>query len=441
MKRSAILSFLLFLLAAPSIFPQKVYIANIDGEIDLGMAPYVKRVVSEAEQNSAEAIIFRINTFGGRVDAATQIKDAILNSKIKTIVFIDKRAISAGALIALSCEKIVMVPGATMGATTVVDMEGKKQTEKYQSYMRSEMRATAEKNGRRTDIAQAMVDETVVIPDLQDDSTKLVTLTTEEAVKYKMADTTLASIEELKIVFNLAHNDEIDIRSNWAEEVVSFLNNPVVSSLLILIGLIGIFMEIKMGVWGVPGTVAVIALALFFGSGYILELASITEIMLFVLGLILLLIEIFVIPGFGIVGIVGIILMISGLFLGLLPASFMNNTNFISIAIIQLAGTFVVAGILVFILSKYLPKSKTFTRLILNDALPAKSGYGAKANFENLVGVGGIAITDLRPAGSAMINGNRVDVVTEGDYITRETEIIVKQVEGSKIVVKKNSAD
>jgi membrane-bound serine protease (ClpP class) len=437
MKHLTFLAFFIFLLSAASIFSQTIYVANIEGEIDLGMAPYIKRVVHDAEKNSAKAIVFRINTFGGRVDAATQIKDAILNSKVKTIAFVDKRAISAGSLIALSCEKIVMVPGALMGATTVVDQEGKKQSEKYQSYMRSEMRATAEKNRRRTDIAQAMVDETVVIPDLMDDSTKLVTLTTEEAVKYKMADTTLSSVEELKIAYGLTGFDEIGIRSNWAEETVSFLNNPVVSSLLILVGLIGIFMEIKMGVWGVPGTVAVIALALFFGSGYILELASVTEIMLFVLGVILLLIEIFIIPGFGIVGILGIILMISGLFLGMLPSSFMNDSNFVSLAIIQLASTFIASAIVIYILSKVLPKTKVFNRLILNDALSSKSGSVVKPSLENLTGTGGKAITDLRPSGLALINGNRVDVVTEGDYINHDSDIVVKKVEGSKVVVTK----
>src|SRR3989339_1941716 len=186
MKRIVFAFCLLFLALSPNNSAQKVFHAKIEGEIDLGLAPFVRRVISDAESQNAQAIVFEINTFGGRVDAATQIKDAILESKVLTIAFIDKRAISAGALIALSCEKIVMVPGASIGASTVVDQEGKKQAEKYQSYMRSEMRATAEKNGRRTDIAQAMVDETVVVPDLQDDSTKLVTLTTEEAVKYKM---------------------------------------------------------------------------------------------------------------------------------------------------------------------------------------------------------------------------------------------------------------
>lgn len=438
MKKYFIL-FILFFFSFVEIKSQIIYLANIDGEIDLGIAPYVKRVVKEAEENKAKAIIFRINTFGGRVDAATQIKDAILNSKVQPIGFIDKRAISAGALIALSCEKIVMVPGASMGATTVVDQEGKKQAEKYQSYMRSEMRATAEKNGRRTDIAQAMVDETVVVPDLNDDSTKLVTLTAEEAVKFKMADTILTSLQDVKDYFGFSYAETKTISSNWAEDFVRFLSNPIVSSLLIMIGLIGLFTEIKTPGWGFAGTSGIIALALFFGTSYILELATIWEILLFIIGVILLLVEFFVIPGFGITGIAGIILMIVALFFGLITDLDIATTNAISIAIIQLASTFVMTAIVIYFIWKFLPKSQTFNRLILSENLQSKSGYAAKPNFENLIGQVGKALTDLRPAGSAIINDERIDVVTEGDYIERGNEIIVKKVEGSKVVVIKNN--
>ena len=179
------MKFLIIVLFALTTFAQQktVYIGYIDSDIDLGLAPYVSRVISEAEQNNADAIVFKINTFGGRVDAATQIKDAIISSKILTIAFINNRAISAGALIALSCNKIVMVPGSSIGAATVVDQTGQKVGEKYQSYMRSEMRSTAERNGRRMDIAEGMVDERVVVEGLVD-STKLITLTAEEAHKY-----------------------------------------------------------------------------------------------------------------------------------------------------------------------------------------------------------------------------------------------------------------
>jgi len=289
------MKFLIVILFALTTFAQQktVYVAYIDTEIGLGLAPYISRVISEAEQNNADAIIFKINTFGGRVDAATQIKDAILSSKVLTIAFINNRAISAGALIALSCNKIVMVPGSSIGAATVVDETGQKVGEKYQSYMRSEMRSTAEKNGRRTDIAEGMVDERVVVEGLSD-STTLITLTSEEAHKYLIADTVLTSFNELLSAFDLKNAEEVSITSNWAEDVVKFLNNPIISSILIMIGFFGLMAEIKTPGWGVAGTTGLIALTLFFGSSYILQLASILEILLFVVGLVLLLAEIFV---------------------------------------------------------------------------------------------------------------------------------------------------
>ncbi len=434
MKTKIIFSALIFLLPLISSFSQ-VHVAYIEGDIDLGLAPYVKRVIDDAEEQMADAVIFRINTFGGRVDAATQIKDAILNSDVLTIAFIDKRAISAGALISLSCNKIVMVPGASIGASTVVDGQGKKVPEKYQSYMRSEMRATAEKNGRRTDIAEGMVDERVVVEGLVD-STQLITLTTTEAMKYGIADTTLNSINEALAFFNLEKADIVKNNENWAESVVRFLSHPIISSLLMMIGMIGMFTEIKSPGWGLPGTAAVIALALFFGAHYILELASVIEIILFVAGAILLILEIFVIPGFGIFGIGGILLMFAGLFLGLLSDFRFIDFDMISAVIIQMALTLIVTLIVIYFLLKFLPKTNMWNKLILADNVNSTSGYSSYSpDFPTMVGHTGKALTDLRPAGTAIIDGKRVDVVTDGEFITRNTPVKVTKVSGSKIVV------
>ncbi len=428
---------ILILLLAVSIFGQskKVYYGDIVGDIDLGLAPYVKRIVDEANSAGAEAIIFRINTFGGRVDAATQIKDAILSSNVLTIAFIDKRAISAGSLIALSCNEIVMVPGASMGATTVVDQTGAKQSEKAQSYMRAEMRATAESNGRRTDIAEAMVDERVVIPGLVD-STQLLTLTSEEAIKYEMADTILTSINEILAAHNLVDADVVKVDVNWGEDVVRFLSNPIVSSILMMIILIGFFTEIKTPGWGLPGTAAVIALILFFGSGLILDLVSLLEIIIFIVGVVLLLLEIFVVPGFGLFGVLGITAIVASLFMGLLSDFEIVTWNMISVALIQLASAFVVTFIAGYFLSKVLPKTDFFNRLILKDNIVIRSGYTTEPEVHQLVGKEGEALTDLRPSGTAIFDENRIDVVTEGSYLTKGTKVIVVKESGSKVVVR-----
>lgn len=435
MKISKYVLLFLLLVNVSLTAQKKVYLAQIDREIDLGLAPYISRVISEAEKNNADAIIFKINTFGGRVDAATQIKDAILNSKVLTIAFINNRAISAGALIALSCNKIVMVPGSSMGAATVVDETGGKVGEKYQSYMRSEMRSTAEKNGRNTSIAEGMVDERVIVEGLVD-STQLITLTSTEALKYKMADTVVNSFEELLSAFEFSKGNIVDIESNWAEDVVRFLNNPIISSILIMVGFFGLFAEVKTPGWGLPGTAGLIALALFFGSSYILELASIVEILLFLIGLSLIAVEIFVIPGFGFAGITGIVLVMLSLFLSLVGGMPYYDFSFISVAIIQLTAALLGALILIFILAKYLPKSKTFHRLVLDDAESSTKGFVTYTKFDHLLDKEGIALTTLRPAGTAEIAGQRVDVVTDSEYVEKGAKIKVIKVEGIRVVVK-----
>ncbi|MBN1301049.1 MAG: nodulation protein NfeD [Melioribacteraceae bacterium] len=426
---------LVSVLTASSILSQKVYLGEIEGDIDLGLAPYVKRLISEAEANLAEAVIFRINTFGGRVDAATQIKDAILNSKVKTIAFIDKRAISAGSLISLSCEQIIMVPGASIGATTVVDQSGTKQAEKAQSYMRSEMRATAERTGRRTDIAEGMVDERIVIEGLVD-STQLITLTSNEALKYGIADTILSSLSQVLEYNDIENAEIIEIEIDWAENIVRFISNPIISGLLIMIGLVGLFTEVKTPGWGLPGTAAVIALALLFGTNYILELASVIEIVLFIIGVALLIIEIFVVPGFGVFGILGILFMIAGLFLGLLADFPLIDWGDISFVIIQLASSFVATFIMMLILSRLLPKSNVWNKLILASNIRATSGYTTSApGFDHLIGLTGQALTDLRPSGTAVFEGKRYDVVTAGEFISRGVQLKVVDVSGSKVIV------
>jgi membrane-bound serine protease (ClpP class) len=428
----------LFLIAAAVLtFAQtdKVYYGFITEEIDLGLTPYISRLISEAERENASAIIFKINTFGGRVDAATQIKDAILASKIPTIAYINNRAISAGALIAISCRQIAMVQGSAIGAATVVDQTGEKVGEKYQSYMRSEMRATAERNGRRTDVAQAMVDERVVIEGLVD-STQLVTLTSEEALNYGITDLIENDLEEVLKFFGYENVEIVRIEPNWAEAVVRFLNNPIISSILIMIGFFGLFAEVKTPGWGVPGSVGVIALALFFGSSYILALASILEITLFVIGIILLAVEIFVVPGFGIAGIGGILLIMASLFMALISTDPFINMEDVSMAIVQLTVALVLAVVLLIILAKFLPKSKRFSTLILSEEQRAELGFVSYPSEKELIGKEGVALTTLRPAGSAEIDGKKYDVMADWEYIESGKPIKVLRVEGIKVVVR-----
>ena len=311
---------------------KKIYVIPIQDVIDLGIPGLVNRGIDLAESNNADLILFDIDTFGGRVDAATQIKDAIASTEIETIAFINRRAISAGSLISLSCDQIFMTEGATIGATSVVDMSGSKQSEKSQSYMREEMAATAEKSGKNPEIARGMVDEelsfeflivegdTLTVTDIEGRKEgKLITLTTELALKYGIADGKSESVEELLKSLNIEDYQITIVDENWSENVVRILTNPTVSSLLTTFGTIGVISELYSAGWGIGGTIGIICLTLALGAGYLTQLASATDLLIVFFGLAMLFVEFVAIPGFGLFGITGIVVLFYGLYLLLIP--------------------------------------------------------------------------------------------------------------------------
>ena len=327
--------FILFLTLGSSIADEtkkNIYVVPIQDTIDLGIPAFVNRAISAAEKNSAELIIFDIDTFGGRVDAATQIKDAISATDITTIAFINRRAISAGSLISLSCDQIYMTDGGTIGATSVVDMSGSKQSEKSQSYMREEMAATAEKAGKNTDIARGMVDEelsfeflvingdSLKVDDIEGRKEgKLITLTTELALKYNIADGKSESVEELLSDLGIENYNIITLSENWSEDLVRFLTDPTISSLLTTFGTIGIISELYSAGWGIGGPIGIVCLTLALGASYLTQLASSMDLLIIFSGLLLLVVEFIAIPGFGFFGIAGIGVLFYGLYLLLIP--------------------------------------------------------------------------------------------------------------------------
>ena len=358
----------------------KVYVVPIQNTIDLGIPAFVNRAVNAAENNDAELLVFEINTFGGRVDAATQIKDAISSTDIQTVAFINKRAISAGSLISLSCDKIYMTPGATIGATSVVDMSGEKQSEKAQSYMREEMGATAESSGKNVTIARGMVDEelsfeylvvegdSVKVDDIEGRKEgKLITLTTELALKYKIADGESESIEEIIADLNIENYDIIILDENWSEDLVRFLTDPVVSSLLTTFGTIGIISELYSAGWGIGGTIGIVCLTLALGAGYLTKLASATDLLIIFSGLALLLVEFLAIPGFGIFGIAGLIILFYGLYLLLIPEVPVSDEIYREA--LDGFSWAIVGGIIVLImLIRLISQSKVFQKLITQNS-------------------------------------------------------------------------
>ena len=415
-----------------------VYVAQVEGTIDLGLAPFIERVLKEAQDNNAAAVVLQINTFGGRVDAAVQIRDALLKSPIQSIAFIDTRAISAGALISLAANAIVMAPGGTIGAATPVQSTGTETqptSEKTVSYMRKEFSATAESRGRDKLVAEAMVDSDVSIPGVTARG-KLLTLTTAEALKLKIADFEASTLRSALDQLGLKDAEIRETGTNWAEEFVRFLTNPVVSSLLVSIAMIGIIVEIRTPGFGVPGALGLSSLGLFLWGHWLVNLAGWEEFLLAAAGIVLLLIEAFVIPGFGIAGVLGIIALLGGLMLSTVGDG--ATMDALIAAASRLGISLVIAIVASLAILRYLPKTRVGRHLVLSTDLTAASGFTSEPLVEHtLVGKLGIAMSTLRPAGIADIEGKRIDVVSDGEYIEAGEPIRVDHVDGNRVVVRR----
>jgi len=441
---------LILLLIPLLVFPQ-VYLLEVKGTIDMGLAYFFERQIPQLNNEGGDAILLDIDTFGGRVDAATMMKNALLNSELPTIAFINTKAISAGSLISLACDTIVMRSGATMGATTVVDVQSQKAGEKAQSYMREEMAATAESKGRNPDIAMAMVDESIDIDTLvlaEGDTLflgeiegshpgKLLTLRTTTAMKYGMADYQMDSIDDIMDHFGYSMNDVVKVEPTWSEKIVRFLTDPIVSSLLMTLGFLGLIFEIQSPGWGIPGTVGLLALVLFFSTSVIADLASMMELLFLIGGIILIGIEAFVIPGFGVVGILGIALMIYAMFTMLIPAA--PTAADINAALWALSISLIGGVIGLALLIKRMLKTKAWQRISLGTSEKTDKGYSGSIGLEAYVGKTGVALTTLRPAGTAIVEGKRIDVVTVGDFIDKDSEIVISRIDGNRIVVEKKN--
>ncbi len=423
---------------------ETVVIIPIDGTIDLGLAPFVKRVLEE--NPDAAAIVLDVDTFGGRVDAAVQVRDALLAAEPPVIAYVHPRAISAGALIAYAADHIVFAPGGSMGAVTPVQQgeEGMEAVgEKMTSYMRAEMRSTAEANGRDGDIAEAMVDRTLVVDGIVDD-TKLLTATTELAVRIGLADDVQPTLSELLGAAGLGAAKRLQTETTWAEKVARMLTDPTVSGILMSLGMLGLLIELYSPGVGLPGAVGVICLAAFFGGHLVADLAGMEELVLLMLGIAALLIEAFVIPGFGVVGVIGIVLVTSALALSMvgLPLTVSWELGYLGDAVTtvlgSVAGTIVVMALVV----RFLPRRALPDWLVLRTRMGEgeqdtthDADFHAAPDRRDLVGERGVADTDLRLSGRARIAGRVVDVVSQHEYIRKGTPVQVVEVEGVRVVV------
>ncbi len=445
-KRLAILGLGLLCLLAIYTVPVRSQIEDaryvveipIEGTIEMGLAPFVERALAEAEDRGADAVLLRIDTFGGRIDAAVRIRDAILETRIPTIAWVEGRAISAGALITLAAETVIFSEGASIGAAQPVQLGpgGAEDTgEKTVSYMRGEMRATAEARGRDASVAEAMVDADIEIEGLVE-AGKLLTMTAAEAEDWGLVDHIVKNLDDLRACLGWENTRLAAMEPTWSELLVRFLTHPVLAGLLLSLGGLGLLLELRTPGFGIPGLVGIICLALYFGSHYLVNLAGNIEIFLFLAGIILIVLEVFVIPGFGLAGILGTVSLIMGVLLSRLAPH--GAPGDLTAALGVMLGAFGLTLLLFFLLVRYLPAARWMHGIVLNESQRHEEGFHADQHEDlQLMGKVGKAYTDLRPAGTIEIGGTRFDAITPGDYIDKGTAIRVVEIEANRIVVDK----
>ncbi len=413
-------------------------------DIDKMIAPpswhTAKKAVEEAVGNHYDLILIKMNTYGGTLNDADSIRTKILDCPIPVYVFIDKNAASAGALISIACDSIYMAPGSSIGAATVVDQTGKPLPDKYQSYMRSLMRSTAEVNGRNPKIAEAMVDPEVYIPGISD-SGKVLTFTPSEAVKNGYCEAELKSIPDVLHHAGIYNYEITEHHETIIDKIIGFLINPFVSGLLIMIIMGGIYFELQTPGIGFPLAAAVTAALLYFAPLYLEGLASHWEILIFVLGLILLAVEIFAIPGFGITGILGILFMVTGLTLSMVestgPGFFDIDFTGLVQALFVVIISFTFSLILIIRIANKLSKTASFAYIGLQKTQQKEEGYtSAKENYKTMMGKTGISLTKLRPAGKVVINNERYDAVAEIGFIEKGKTVEVVDYRNAQLVVR-----
>jgi len=410
-----------------------VYVVPIEQTIETGLESFLQRVFREAEQVRPEHIVLIIDTLGGRVDSALNIGKLIRESPVPVTAYIRGKAASAGSYIALNAKRIAMAPGSAIGAAAVVDVLGNRVTDsKTIAFWVSEMVAAAELNGRKPQIAAGMVDDRLVVemPEIGRTSEEgnLISLSAKEALLVGYSDFEADSLDAVLAWIGADPGNAVWIEPSFAERLAGWLTQFWVRTLLLLIGIAGVAIELFVPGLTLPGILGVAAFVLYFFGHYVAGFAGVEEIVFFLLGIGLLILEIFV-PSFGILGLIGFISIVGGVVLAAFDA---QN------AALSLGVAFVVALFVVWIVAKIFKRRGIWNRFILSDRLTTEEGYIPAQTRNDLLGREGVSLTQLRPAGVVEIDGERVDVVTDGEFVEKGRPVIVSKVEGTRIVVREN---
>jgi len=431
------LSFYLCLLIIPLLFSitlekghssngELVYVIPVEETVEKGLFAFLDRSITQAEKNGASMIVLEIHTPGGAVDAATEIGKRIRETEVPIVAFVNNDAISAGAFIALNADEIYMTKDARMGAAAVIDQAGNAADEKANSYWLAAMRTAAEHNGRDATYALAMADKEIDLPKYGAEKGKLLTLTADQAIEVKYAEGIVTNRAELLNVLGFQNASVEVMEVSFAEQLARFITHPIVVPILLSIGSLGLVLELYSPGFGIPGIMGASALVLFFFGHLVAGLAGMESIILFVIGIVLILVEFFI-PG-GILGLIGFGAILTSLFIAT------DNIAHMALSLVIAIGVTVLA---IFILFKVFGKKmKLIKRIVLSDSTNTESGYVSNKNRVELVDQVGFALTALRPSGTALINNERIDVVTEGGYIEKNKKIKVLKTEGSRVVVR-----
>ncbi|MCX7862286.1 MAG: nodulation protein NfeD [Bacteroidales bacterium] len=434
-----------------------VYKFDIKRNIDPPAWRLTQKAFEEAKNKKAHLIIIELNTYGGMVDIADSIRTKILNSTIPVYVFINNNAASAGALISIACKKIFMTRSATIGAATVITQDGKIAPEKFQSYMKSIMRATAEAHGKKKivknndtidvwvrdpKIAEAMVDSSIVIDSITVKG-KVLSFTASEAQLHGFCDGIVENITDI-LKHEQLENAQVEIyRPNWLEQIILFLLNPIVQGILIMLIIGGIYFELQTPGIGFPLIAAIIGAILYFAPLYLEGLAEHWEVLLFVVGIIMLVIEIFVTPGFGVLGILGILSIIIGLSMSLIDNIVFTIEGAAVPAVVRAFGLVIISFLTSFFISLYLSSkfiiNPRFTKLALQTKQDTANGYiGVDANLASIIGKKAIAKTPLRPAGKIEIEQHLYDAISEDGFIEANQPVEVVRFINNQAYVRKS---
>jgi membrane-bound serine protease (ClpP class) len=437
---------LLFVLNVLSIMllaqDKKIMLMEIKSEIDPPMNRYVKLALKHATKTKADLVIIEMDTYGGALTDAKEIVDMIMDFKKPIYVYINSDAASAGALISIACDSIYMSPGASIGAATVVNGSGEKAPDKYQSYMRSIMRATAEENGRDPKIAEGMVDESIVIEGIKKEG-QIITFSTAEALKHGFCEAKVESVEEILERSRIGKYQIEHFELSAADSIIAFFLNPFISGLLILMIIAGINYEMQAPGLGFAGLAALVGLVLYLVPYYLNGLAEYWEIILFFVGLILIAVEIFILPGFGIAGVTGITLMTGSLILIMLNNDLFDfefvSFNQILVSIAVALGGLLGGGVLLFVLGSKLPDTKFYKKVALTDTQNSLQGFTVNVLRGSLIGKKGMTYTVLRPSGKVVIDDIIYDAYTRGEFVDKGQIVEVVGDEGTTLKVKSTS--